>query len=121
MAPEIILGMTFDKRVDIFSFGVILCELATRSASTESNELFKRFVPGFGLKESEIRNASLSEGTSENFISLALACAHDDPSQRPTWRKIQTELKSYEMEFIKDDASHIGMYHGGCFYVKFLI
>jgi LIM domain kinase 1 len=112
MAPEIILGMTFDKRVDIFSFGVILCELATRSVSTESNETFRRIIPGFGLNELEIRNAALSEGTSESFVTLALQCAEDDPQKRPNWRQIQSDLKSYEMEFIKDDASHIGMYQG---------
>ncbi|KAJ3037814.1 hypothetical protein HDV00_001315 [Rhizophlyctis rosea] len=33
MAPEIMFSLPFDERADIFSFGVILCEIATRTSA----------------------------------------------------------------------------------------
>ena len=33
MAPEMLRGEVYDEKVDIFSFGIVLCEVSTRSWS----------------------------------------------------------------------------------------
>ncbi|KAJ3124790.1 hypothetical protein HK100_011115, partial [Physocladia obscura] len=56
MAPEIILCMEFDQKVDIFSYGVILCELAVNAVADGDINAFVRQIPGFGLSIPEIYN-----------------------------------------------------------------
>ncbi|KAJ3103870.1 hypothetical protein HDU97_009789 [Phlyctochytrium planicorne] len=84
MAPEIILGMPFDAKVDVFSFGVVLCELAVRTAASTDpvnfnleeeekgprllipaspgSDLAKaalgRVIPGFGLNPKLVKKAA---------------------------------------------------------------
>jgi len=47
MAPEILLCMDYTEAVDVFSYGMILCELISRVAPSATN--FKRVIPGFGI------------------------------------------------------------------------
>jgi len=47
MAPEILFCMDYTELVDVFSFGMILCELLSRVSPTATN--FKRVIPGFGI------------------------------------------------------------------------
>lgn len=51
-APEIMFCMDYDERIDVFSYGVILCELVSRKEPGMS--VFKRVVPGFGINPDEI-------------------------------------------------------------------
>lgn len=45
MSPEILMGVDFSLPSDIFSLGVIFCELASRKLV--DSETFKREMPGF--------------------------------------------------------------------------
>lgn len=47
MAPEILLLMDYTEQVDVFSFGMMLCELISRISPNATN--FKRVLPGFGV------------------------------------------------------------------------
>lgn len=47
MAPEIMLCMDYTEQVDVFSYGMILCELISRKTPSATN--FKRVIPGFGI------------------------------------------------------------------------
>ncbi|KAJ3090590.1 hypothetical protein HK102_003255 [Quaeritorhiza haematococci] len=113
MAPEIILGMPFDTAVDIFSFGVILCEIACRIVAdtkpvspsnpvTTTHPVFKRVVPGFGLNAESIRGAC-NDGCPRDFLSLALECADDDKDKRPTWKEVLRRLRVLEQECGEED------------------
>ncbi|KAI9350335.1 kinase-like domain-containing protein, partial [Obelidium mucronatum] len=52
MAPEIILCTPFDHRIDVFSYGIILCELAMDKIAEGS--VLSRTVPGFGIQQNEV-------------------------------------------------------------------
>ena len=47
MAPEILLCMDYSEQVDVFSYGMVLCELLSRKQPNAT--YFKRMIPGFGI------------------------------------------------------------------------
>lgn len=51
-APEIMFCIDYDERIDIFSYGLVLCEILSRKSPSLS--VFKRVIPGFGLDPEEI-------------------------------------------------------------------
>ncbi|KAJ3108518.1 hypothetical protein HDU96_007505 [Phlyctochytrium bullatum] len=65
MAPEIILGMPFDNRVDVFSYGVVLCELALRTAAVNN-------PPRFPSSDSSAKIAWDGEGSEEGAAAANL-------------------------------------------------
>ncbi|KAI8850066.1 kinase-like domain-containing protein [Chytridium lagenaria] len=98
MAPEIILGMPFDSKVDIFSYGVVLCELALRTVAVDNPPCVPsieeveqdlkiriaappgsevavmalgRVIPGFGLNGDLVRRAAgLAKGACVNLAGM---------------------------------------------------
>ncbi|KAI9143667.1 kinase-like domain-containing protein [Paraphysoderma sedebokerense] len=106
MAPEIILCIPFDHRIDIFSYGIILCELITRRLANGITTI-KRVVPGFGIDSLELKNLAPKD-TPPELINLALKCCEDDPKMRPGWKDILNVLKEVEMEIIKKEVEGKG-------------
>ncbi|KAJ2967623.1 hypothetical protein NUW54_g13456 [Trametes sanguinea] len=51
MSPEILLGNEFDLPTDIFSLGVIFCEIAARKLADDNT--FRRTAPFFNIDEDE--------------------------------------------------------------------
>ncbi|KAI8997952.1 kinase-like domain-containing protein [Gaertneriomyces semiglobifer] len=104
MAPEIMLGMDFDERVDIFSFGVILCEIITRSIAEE--EKFKRDVPFMNIAPDSI---CADLGCPPQLLEIAVACTDADPEKRPKLKDIMQKLRLLEAETIKANPEHLGV------------
>ncbi|KZP30105.1 kinase-like protein [Athelia psychrophila] len=109
MSPEIQLGDEFDLPTDIFSFGVILCEILARKLADDHT--FKRAAPTFGIEVSEVRERA-NPGCPETLIQLSLDCLAVDPAARPTTRVILERLSQIEAEVLarpseKDDL-HVG-------------
>ncbi|KAI8972564.1 kinase-like protein [Trametes punicea] len=109
MSPEILLGNEFDLPTDIFSLGVILCEIAARRLADDNT--FRRTPPLFNIDEDEVRRLA-SPGCPPSFISLALDCLSQVPSQRPTTRIILDRLREIEAEVLarpsEADDIHLG-------------
>lgn len=95
MSPEIQLGDEFDLPTDIFSYGVILCEIASRTLADD--EHFKRWPPNFTVDEKEVHSLA-SPGCPPALINLALSCVAKDPAARPTTRVILDKLQVIEAE-----------------------
>lgn len=99
MAPELILALEeTGAKVDVFSFGVVLCELAARKAVSPG--VFDRQIPGFGIDPDEICRRAAESGRDENgveaslqFTELAIQCTEIDPKKRPTWKTILSTLR----------------------------
>ncbi|KAI0087607.1 kinase-like protein [Irpex rosettiformis] len=109
MSPEILLGNEFDLPTDIFSLGVIFCEIAGRKLA--SDHTFKRTPPSFGINEDEVRRLA-SPGCPPAFIQLSLDCVSGDPKVRPTTRTILDKLREIEAEILarpsEPDDVHVG-------------
>lgn len=97
MSPEILLGVDFSLPSDVFSLGVIFCEIASRHLV--DSHVFKRQMPEFGLDESEVRDMA-SDGCPSRLIDLALDCVQVDPALRPDMREIVRRLRDVEAEII---------------------
>lgn len=100
MSPEILLGVDFSLPSDIFSLGVIFCEIISRHL-VDSNT-FKRQMPTFGLEEDEVREMA-SPGCPADFIQLSLDCCQVEPQNRPDMRQVIKRLRLIEQEVIQQE------------------
>ena len=97
MSPEILMGNEFDLPTDIFSLGIIFCEIAARKLASEHT--FKRTPPSFTIEPAELRQLA-SSGCPPAFIQLCLDCCAEDPRDRPTTRVILDRLREIETEVL---------------------
>lgn len=97
MSPEILMGNEFDLPTDIFSLGIIFCEIAARKLASEHT--FKRSAPSFTVDPAELQKLS-SPGCPPAFIQLCLECCAEEPSDRPTTRNILDRLREIETEVL---------------------
>lgn len=108
MSPEILLGEEFDLPTDIFSLGVIFCEIAARRLADDRH--FKRTGPTFGIDLEEVHRLA-SPGCPPTFLALAFDCLAEDPKARPTTRVILDRLGEIEKEVLSrpdTDDFHVG-------------
>lgn len=109
MSPEILMGNEFDLPTDIFSLGVILCEIAARKLA--SDHTFKRSPPSFSIDPAEVHKLA-SPGCPPGFVQLALDCLSEDPRARPTTRDILERLRVIETDVLargsEADDVHVG-------------
>jgi LIM domain kinase 1 len=109
MSPEILLGNEFDLPTDIYSLGVIFCEIASRKLADDNT--FKRSAPSFLIEEDEIRSRA-NPDCPPAFIQLCVDCMSNDPPQRPTTRVILDRLREIEADVLsrpsETDDLHVG-------------
>ncbi|KAK0213535.1 TKL/LISK/LISK-DD1 protein kinase [Armillaria fumosa] len=109
MSPEVLLGDEFDLPTDIFSLGIIFCEIVSRQLADDRH--FKRCPPTFNIDEDEIRKLA-SPGCPPDMIALCLDCLATDPAARPVTRDILERLRLIEVEVLarpsEDEDAHVG-------------
>jgi LIM domain kinase 1 len=108
MSPEILMGNEFDLPTDIFSLGVIFCEIAARKLA--SDHTFKRIPPSFTIDPAELKGLA-SPGCPPAFIQLCLDCCAEEPRDRPTTRVILDRLREIETEVLArttEADDHVG-------------
>ncbi|KDR74107.1 hypothetical protein GALMADRAFT_227805 [Galerina marginata CBS 339.88] len=109
MSPEILLGDEFDLPTDIFSLGIIFCEIGARKLADENH--FKRTAPTFGIDLAEVKKL-MSPGCPDDFYKLCIDCLATNPAERPTTRDILERLRLIEAEVLarpdEGDDMHLG-------------
>jgi LIM domain kinase 1 len=97
MSPEIALGEDFGTASDIFSFGIVLCEMITGREPSAS--FLKRMARDlFALPEEELRGNVLP-GCPDSFEALTLQCCAQHPDDRISapeiadWLQVSRALK----------------------------
>lgn len=100
MSPEILMGVDFSLPSDIFSLGVIFCEIISRQL-VDANH-FKRMLPTFGLEEDEVRELASAECPAD-FIQLCLDCCNEEPLERPDMREIVKRLRLIEQQVMQEE------------------
>lgn len=91
MAPEILEGRRdYSFPIDVYSFGIILWELATREEPYD--ELMPKFKLCYFIVEDRYR-PHIPAYVPTALASLIHDCWHADPQQRPTFGKVMMLLK----------------------------
>jgi LIM domain kinase 1 len=109
MSPEILLGDEFDLPTDVFSLGIIFCEIGARKLADDDH--FKRLPPSFGI-DTEAARQLMSPGCPPGYFQLCLDCLSTKPETRPTTRDILDRLRALETEILsrpsEDDDVNVG-------------
>lgn len=103
MAPEMLKGQCYDERVDIFSFGIMLCEVRKKVDYLKQkciyiyisffviNQIIGRvqadpdYLPrtqDFGLNVHLFNQKYCSKDCPKQFIAIAIACCDINPDSR---------------------------------------
>ncbi|CAE6474219.1 unnamed protein product [Rhizoctonia solani] len=106
MSPEILKGDEFDLPTDVFSMGVIFCEVIARKLADDY--VFKRSAPDWGMDADEVKSRA-SPGCPPELVSLALDMCAVDPHARPDMREVLSRLRTIELGVLeKAGDAHVG-------------
>lgn len=94
MAPEMIHGKTYDERVDIFSFGIMICEIIGR-VSADPDYLPR--TNDFGLSVAGFLQQYVPPQCPSAFLPLAVLCCDMDADKRPSFSKLEEWLENLLM------------------------
>lgn len=89
MAPECLNGSWYDESADVFSYGIVLCELIGR-VEADPDVLVR--TEDFGVDKLAL--SRLSPDCPQAFLRLALSCCQVEPSLRPTFQDVVKQLEA---------------------------
>lgn len=90
MAPEMLLGMTYNEKVDVFSFGVLTCEIIGR---VKADPDFLPRLSNFGIDEEKFCK-EFCEECPELFYKIAFLCCDLDSDKRPEFCDLEKWFES---------------------------
>ncbi|XP_068749971.1 LIM domain kinase 1-like [Montipora capricornis] len=90
MAPEMLNGLTYNEQVDVFSFGITMCEIIGR---VKADPDYMPRTSKFGLDEKKFK-AEFCESCPELFYKIAFLCCDLDPDKRPEFSDLEKWLES---------------------------
>ncbi|KAG7235842.1 hypothetical protein INR49_002109 [Caranx melampygus] len=93
MAPEVLRGELYDEKVDVFAYGIILCEIIAR---IEADPDFLPRTEDFGLDVDAFEN--MVGDCPPAFFSLAVTCCNMSAERRPTFTDIVFTLEAMQTE-----------------------
>ena len=91
MAPEMLKHQIYDERVDIFSFGIICCEIIGR---VQADPDYLPRTSDFGLNVELFRKKYCEPDCPKQFIKIAIACCELAPEKRPAFAKTHLWLNT---------------------------
>ncbi|XP_017351775.1 LIM domain kinase 1a isoform X1 [Ictalurus punctatus] len=94
MAPEMIHGKSYDEKVDIFSFGIMLCEIIGRVNADP--DYLPRAID-FGLNVNGFLEHYYPPDCPRSFFPLAVLCCDLDHEKRPAFAKLEEWLEKLKM------------------------
>lgn len=100
MAPEVILGMEYDEKVDVYSYGVVLLELISRKVPPVRGPAF-----AFDFSPEQLQ-ATIPADCPQRLEDLVLRCINYKPGMRPAFKDILGTCKELLEELsVDEDAS----------------
>uniref|UniRef100_A0A0C9RQZ1 dual-specificity kinase n=1 Tax=Fopius arisanus TaxID=64838 RepID=A0A0C9RQZ1_9HYME len=95
MSPECLKGQWYDHRSDIFSFGIVVCELIGRVPADP--DVLPR-SDNFGLDYLAVAEICAAADPPPAFLQLAFNCCTYEPKSRPLFPEIVTILENLIIE-----------------------
>ncbi|XP_059190424.1 dual specificity testis-specific protein kinase 1-like [Centropristis striata] len=93
MAPEVLRGELYNEKVDVFAYGIILCEIIAR---IEADPDFLPRTEDFGLDVAAFE--SMVGDCPAALFSLAVTCCNMSAERRPSFSDIVFTLEDMERE-----------------------
>ncbi|NWV36848.1 TESK1 kinase, partial [Grantiella picta] len=90
MAPEVLRGEIYNEKVDVFAYGIILCETIARVPADPD---YLPRTEDFGLDITTFRTM-VGIDCPEAFLQLAFHCCSMEPTSRPSFLEITQCLES---------------------------
>jgi serine/threonine protein kinase len=93
MAPEVLEGVAYNSKIDVYSFGVLLCEIVARTlpfADRYNIESYRDIVEAV-LEDGAI--PTIPAWCDSTFRPIIMRCLDRDPSRRPTFTEIVRLLR----------------------------
>ncbi|KAK2537595.1 hypothetical protein Q9233_002899 [Columba guinea] len=101
MAPEMINGRSYDEKVDIFSFGIVLCEASTLGVGiigrVSADPDYLPRTTDFGLNVRGFLDRYYPPACPPSFFPIAVCCCDLDPEKRPSFSKLEQWLETLRM------------------------
>lgn len=93
MAPEMMKGNKYDEKVDIFSFGIVVCEIIGR---VQADPDYLPRSSDFGLNQNVFKEKFCSN-CPETFYTVAFLCCDLNPDKRPPFEVMEVWLEGLAM------------------------
>ncbi|KAM3939521.1 LIM domain kinase 2 isoform 2-T2 [Leptodactylus fuscus] len=100
MAPEMLNGKQYDEKVDVFSFGIVLCEIIGQVYADP--DCLPRTID-YGLNVRLFWEKFVSEDCPSGFFPLATSCCQLEPDLRPDFTYLHDTLTALSL-FLGDLA-----------------
>ncbi|XP_058141921.1 LIM domain kinase 1 isoform X2 [Dasypus novemcinctus] len=94
MAPEMINGRSYDEKVDVFSFGIVLCEIIGR---VNADPDYLPRTMDFGLNVRGFLDRYCPPNCPPSFFPITVRCCDLDPEKRPSFLKLEQWLETLHM------------------------
>ncbi|KAI5764080.1 LIMK1 [Gulo gulo luscus] len=94
MAPEMINGRSYDEKVDVFSFGIVLCEIIGR---VNADPDYLPRTMDFGLNVRGFLDRYCPPNCPPSFFPITVRCCDLDPEKRPSFGKLEQWLETLRM------------------------
>ncbi|XP_076004509.1 dual specificity testis-specific protein kinase 2 isoform X2 [Genypterus blacodes] len=102
MAPEVLRGEPYNEKADVFSYGIILCEIIARVQADP--DILPR-TENFGLDYHMFQN--MVGDCPPDFLQVAFNCCNMDPKLRPSFpdnvRSLEEVLAHAKLEEMQED------------------
>ncbi|XP_057546319.1 serine/threonine-protein kinase 1-like [Amaranthus tricolor] len=95
MAPEVLRNERSDEKSDIYSFGVILWELATQKIPWEHLNAMQ-VIGAVGFMNQRL---DIPEDVDSRWASIIESCWNSDPQSRPTFHELLEKLKDLQRQY----------------------
>uniref|UniRef100_A0A9R1SNU9 dual-specificity kinase n=2 Tax=Cyprinus carpio TaxID=7962 RepID=A0A9R1SNU9_CYPCA len=99
MAPEVLRDEPYNEKADVFSYGIILCEIIAR---IQADPDYLPRTENFGLDYHAFQH--MVGDCPPDFLQLAFNCCNMDPKLRPSFPDIAKRLEEIQKK-LKDDDS----------------
>lgn len=92
MAPEVLRSEPSDEKADVYSFGIIMWELATGKVPWDGLNAMQ-VVGAVGFMNQRLQ---IPDGLDPEWVNMIEECWHIDPRCRPTFQNIMDQLKEIQ-------------------------
>ncbi|XP_064197782.1 dual specificity testis-specific protein kinase 2 [Anguilla rostrata] len=106
MAPEVLRDERYNEKADVFSYGIILCEIIAR---IQADPDFLPRTENFGLDYHAFQH--MVGDCPHDFLQVAFNCCNMDPKMRPSFPEIAKKLEEIQSR-MKEESEREGLHLG---------